>query len=244
MRHHSYLALAAGVAALFALPIANATAITYDFTGVVTSDSGFVNVTTGMAVTGSITLNYANGNSNQSTGVFASSSQDWSVVNEGGSHFGTAAPTLQQFVASFNVNIGADFSYGSASGLYSADSSIEGFAGSTTNDQLFIGEEHAADQTDDWLSAMDLLNGSNLNTPTWTGAGQPIYSATNINTGEISESSTDASGAIAQSTLQYTITSLTEAPAPVPLPATGWLVAAGVFVLGVAIRKRGPITAI
>src|ERR1700749_104628 len=92
------------LAVLAAVPLAaNATAITYDFTGTVTSTTG-IYADAGPTVTGSITLNLSNGNAAQSSSGGPNLLSDWNVDAYGGPLVGTALPSA--LVVTFVVDSG------------------------------------------------------------------------------------------------------------------------------------------
>jgi len=87
------LAAACVFSVLLEPAVGNASAITYEFAGVVTAVAGFTGVTVGMPVTGTYTINLGNANPSQQIGTIGSTTASWEAANYGGPKIGTPAPT-------------------------------------------------------------------------------------------------------------------------------------------------------
>jgi hypothetical protein len=212
-----------------AVPLATSAApITYDFTGTVTSVSGYAGVTDGMTVTGTYTLNYANANLTQSSGTIGSTTASWNLQNYGGSEVGTAAPTLGQYVFSSTLQVGS-VSYATTPATYDSSSFVGGIL-NITNEDLFEAIEYSYSSASVYTHSG--LFFSNPTVPPWTSTGTPVFTSSNTNTGMIAFSNAPTSGDI-----DYTITSFTPA-STVPLPAAAWLLLSGLGGFGVFARSR------
>jgi hypothetical protein len=211
------------VLALFGTPFAvHAQAVTFDFTGVVTSVGGTIpGVTDGMIVTGTYTFDFANANPSLSSppSLIGSTTLSWGALTSGGSSDQSPAPT--EAVFSSTAQVGA-FSYSSVQGgPYLSESYIAGLIGtSTPATYQFIGFE--ANQSADTYttSILRLFD----NTPPWTSDGLPVLINGQPNTGSFQSGS---AGVV------YDVTSLTR----VPEPAAGWLLVMGLGGLVIARRR-------
>jgi hypothetical protein len=199
---------------------ANAQAVTYDFTGVVTFSSGvYSSVAAGTAVSGTYTFDYSAGNVGGQVGDAA---QLWSVSANGGSYF--SQPTLQAFPFQTTAQVGA-FSYsGGVPSAYLSSQSILGIPFS----EFAASEAHQA-------SATSLEYFSNL----FLG-GQFPYDANGLPLIPANASYAYASfGSIINSTTsQYVAFNLTSLTPAVPEPSSYALLIAGIGLVGLAAGRR------
>jgi hypothetical protein len=129
-------------------------------------------------------------------------------------------------------------SYATTPGSYSSQSIVQGVSAS----QLFVSEAQQGPLNLNYsLSGseidIDNPNGAPVFAPTTsTLAGTPVVNVDGTLNGIYNGQFTNAQGLF-----EYQITSLTLAsdiPSPVPLPASAWLLVAGLGGLGVLARKR------
>jgi hypothetical protein len=194
---------------LIAPAVGSASAITYDFTGVVTEVSGFTGVTVGMPVTGTYTINLDNANPSQQIGTIGSTTTSWEAANYGGPKIGTPAPTLSEYVFSSTLQAGAvSYATDPNTGGYLNQSTIDGRVTAQPN---YTADEvsYAADGSYRVSNFILTANAPPYAAP-WTNTGLPIFATSNQNVGSIGY----ATGGIVVDYLQYNITSFTVANNP------------------------------
>lgn len=192
--------------------LANASAITYDFTGVTTSGS----VGVGTLVTGSFTIDYDNANPSLSSGTIGSTSSTWTEE--------TTATTLPQYVYTLSLQAGS-WSY--ASTPNSSSTSYASGVLSPNTDSFIANETATSGLHFDSGSQVSFEQTSASAGAPWTSAGLPIFDSSNSNVGEASYGT---------SYVDFKITSLTTAP--VPVPAAAWLMLSGLCGLVFFAQKR------
>lgn len=218
-------------AAIITAPvITRADSVTYDFAGTVTSASG-VYSSAASTVSGTFTVDYRAAIPSQSTGTVGSTSGLWSAASSGGSYYGTATPA--QFVFSSKLSSGG-ISYAFAPSSVYSYSQING-----NNDLLQNSgnwDAHAGVYTNGPNSYLenDIALVSNTSVP-FDANGLPVFSNVTSQQNELLDVVNDG---VVAGQLQYTITSLSVASSPVPLPASAWLLLSGGVGIGTMIRKR------
>jgi len=179
------------------LPLgAGAQAITYDFTGYVTSGGP-----TGATVTGTYTFNYAEANPSQSTGTVGSS--NWSSNSFGGPaemEWSSTPPSGFVFSSTAEVD-----------GIRYATSAFSSYGGGSVIDGWKSGAPSSFAASEIVATSASTFNGSFFNyvavpgsTP-YTSSGLPVFSSRDHNLGAFYTGSSSRE-------LRYTITSLTPAP--------------------------------
>jgi hypothetical protein len=205
---------------------ANAEPITYDFVGVIGSVSGsfWSSSLIGQTVTGTYTIDYANGTSG--FGSPGSTTQEWEVAEQTGPGYGSALSSSYVFSSTLNVG-GGLYAYATgAPGSYSSESSMHGLIDGFATPTLNASEIQCAGSGDTCIESYfqigALPSGYSANGLPNFAPGQPFAS-------EVGGINVLVNGAF--SGLSYDITSAT----PVPLPAAAWLLFTG---LGVLTRRR------
>lgn len=210
------------VSLLAASVAASAEPVTYEFTGVVTLASGtYSSIAAGSAVTGTYTFDLASGVPSQGTGVAGDTSNGWIVQSYGGPIYTqgpSSLPTGLVFALTFNV---AGFSYGTpAIGGTGVDSYVSTYQipAATNVHDAFLGppntyqaqEVHYYDSIpyDYSTSIIDLFG------QPYGPDGMPVFSLATSATGELDMYSGTANGFGSESSVDYTITSLTPFPNP------------------------------
>ncbi len=221
-------------AALVAGPlVANATSVTYDFTGSVTSATG-IYASADTTVTGTYTINVAAGISSQNQGTVGSTTNGWNVQAYGGPQFGST-PIPIALVFGSTITSGS-INYGSASpSSVGSNSNIEGYTGSgasSPNTYYAQDSEYSSSTSNSYTSsAFTLVGGYGANAP-FDANGLPVFAQSFSNVGILQSTASNFSNGV----LKYNITSFTLAP--VPLPAAAWLLLSGVGGLGAFARKK------
>jgi hypothetical protein len=217
------------VCAVLASPAAFAASVTYDFTGTTTSASGdYASIADGTTITGTYTINVANGVPSQSV-LPVSLTSAWSIHEYSGTAY--SIPSNSAYVFSSTANVGA-FSYQTSAipGAYASGSIVLGAnAGS-----VYIGQETqftTSTLTSYGISDVDLTNTSGN---PYTIDGLPVFSGATAGSGYFTTGGGSINGEV-----MYNITSLTA----VPLPAAAWLLLSGLVGVGVMARKRRGIAA-
>src|ERR1039457_6197653 len=119
------------VCGVLASPAAFADSVTYDFTGTTTGASGtYGSIADGTTVTGTYTINVANGVPSQSSLPVSLTSEWYSQEYSGTSQ---SIPSNSAYVFSSTANVGT-FSYQTSAvpGAYYSDSYVRGFNGGAT----------------------------------------------------------------------------------------------------------------
>jgi hypothetical protein len=217
--------------ALLVGPVAaNATAVTYDFTGNVTGASG-IYASAGATVTGTYTIDVGAGNASQSV-LPVSFSSVWYSQAYGGTVYGPPTPSSLVFASTLSSG---GVTYGNTTpSSAGSDSSVEGNASSGTLPNSYVAEDVEYSNSNDYVeSYFRLYGGTGAGAP-FDASGLPVFSNATSNSGALTS---DNLGLVSQ--LTYTITSL----APVPLPASAWLLLSGLVGVGVMARKRRDIAA-
>jgi hypothetical protein len=234
-------------ATLAALPIgANAASVTYDFTGTIVSADGVFAAASG-PITGTFTVNLAAANPLQSSAAVSMSSL-WGMGAYGGASFASSganlgfpcqcgpAPMLPANVVFSSTISGSGFSFATPgiAGSHGVRSAVEGVdvsgQGGTPNE--WAGDDYVENSTGltSFESTMH-FNGNPGAAPPYTIAGLPNFTlATQGGFGQL------FNGAASNSFLTYEITSVSLAP--VPLPASAWLLLSALGGLGVLGRRR------
>ena len=212
-------------AALMAGPLAaNASAVTYDFTGVVTSATGAY-ASAGATVSGTYTFDIGAGIPSQSSFPVSYTSYWYSQAGGGQYGGGGAVPSALVFssvLTSGGISYSSTLpsSFGSVSDVYDY------------NENSYTGEDAEYTSIGAYVySNLQLYGGYGPPAAPFDANGLPIVA--NATSGKTGELSTNV-GQGGQ--LDYTITSLTVAP--VPLPAAGWLFVGGLSGLGAFARKK------
>ncbi|HEY2530032.1 MAG TPA: VPLPA-CTERM sorting domain-containing protein [Xanthobacteraceae bacterium] len=225
MKTANKVPLLLAIAAIAVPIVADAEAVTYDFTGKVISTLGsYSAVPTGSLVSGSFTIDYANINTGQSSGTFVSS-EGFDFVNVSGAPFST--PLNNSFVFSQTVS-GTGFSYTTTPGTFDNQSFINGTG--TTSNQLFADSDVADNATQHTRTGFTLSNFSTNERPYDTN-GLPLFGLS----GELQNGFiVSGDNGVDQNQVLYQITSVT----PVPLPASAWLLLSSIAIFGVGASPR------
>jgi len=210
---------------------ANATAVTFDFTGTVADATGTYSSLVGSAITGTFTIDFANGTLAPNGGPIGSTGEiGWGSQEIGGSYYGS--PTGPGLVFSSTATVGAlVYSSGPASPFLNS-SSVEGVWG-FFDDYYFVASEN---QETSAAASTGTGSGFTLN------SARPDYPFTSNGLPVLTSDSISATGGFYTdgnaNSLGYNITSLT--PAPVPLPGALWLMLSGLGVLVARMTARPP----
>jgi PEP-CTERM motif len=216
------------VLSVLAAPIAASAdeIVTYDFTGTVTDASG-IYASAGPTLTGTLTIDLANGTPYWSAGTVGSLTEPWRVVAGGGPGFATPLPA--GLVASWTLNSGG-FSYVTPPigdlGL-GVSNLVEGARDVTTNAYEYLAIDnryyHNNGPGPEAFTASLVLNGGIDFAPApYDSQGLPVFSNAITATGHLlsegEPSATEYQAVLGQ--LDYTITSFELQPTSVPEPGT------------------------
>ena len=201
---------------VLAAPAAFADSVTYNFTGTVIGAGGiYASIADGTTVTGTYTINVANGVPSQSLLPVSLTSTWYSQEYSGTAN---SLPANSAYVFSSTANVGI-FSYQTSAvpGGYFSETFVEGYNGGASYVALETQETAGNSYTQ---SQFNLTNsGGNA----YSIAGLPVFAG--ATTGDFVS---DSGGVYSQ--LDYNLTSLTLAP--VPLPAAAWLLLSALGALG------------
>jgi hypothetical protein len=220
------------IAGLLAAPIAaNASTVTFDFTGTVTSATGiYSSVAVGTSISGTYVINIANANASGSILPVVTSpttQASWQLGEVTGSSFGT--PPSPAYVFSSTANV-AGFSYSTSAvpGTDLSDTKVSGAVNPTIDSDFSAGEGNVFTSGSQSSSNLDLEARPGDPVP-WTSAGLPNFSLADSFAG-----GTFAMGFSNQ--VNFNITSMT----PVPLPGSAWLMLSGLLCFGsLTVKRRG-----
>ena len=189
-----------GLALLSGSIIANADAVTYDLTGIVTGATGIYS-SAGSTVTGTFTINVGVGVGTSPTPSFSS---PWSS-NSGGAYPPVVVSTLESGSVTF-----------SDAGSYFSVNGVGGFApsGSNAPNEYFAVDEEYSGLMPFVDNNFHLFGGTGVNAP-FDAKGLPVFA--NATGGGYGTLYDYWAGGFSKGQLNYTLTSLT----PVPLPAAG-----------------------
>jgi hypothetical protein len=206
---------------VLASPAAFAASVTYDFTGTVTYASGSYASTDGTTITGTYTINVANGVPSQSA-LPVSLTSLWYSQENSGTDYSPPIPSNSAYVFSSTAKVGA-FSY-QTSAIPGAFNSISYVQGYPTD---YLGAEQQNPTSSSYGTSYFQLNNSSGNP--YSIAGLPVFSGATTGSGYFETTGGSINGAV-----DYNITSLTA----VPLPASAWLLLSGLVGVGAMARKR------
>jgi hypothetical protein len=198
------------VFAALALPsLANSQAVTYDFTGVVTSTYGIYNVA-GSTITGTYVFD-TSVVSPESFGTVGDTTTQWEVHNSGGAAYGS--PTPSSLVFGLTLAAGS-VSYNSTTPSTSGIGDlIQGYndAGFSAPNHLYLANVQYFSDSSYVQSYVNLSGGTGINAP-FNSNGLPVLANAAYATGEVDS---NANGTV-NGMLLYNITSLTPAPTSAP----------------------------
>jgi hypothetical protein len=219
------------IAIMAAVPIAaNAAAITYDFTGTVTSATGIYS-SAAATVTGSFTIDLANADPSVSNSPTTSGL--WQETSYGGSDYGRPLPSA---LVDWSVIDSGGIAYSTPPvGPADVASVVLGYTTSTNgpsppaNGYAVIADQELATGVIT-ESSFTLIGGTGSS---FNSDGLPVFSNSISAVGELWSG---VNGEPVTDELLFDINSMTLAP--VPLPSTAWLMLCGLGGLGVLLKKR------
>jgi hypothetical protein len=196
------------VAALTASAAVSAQAVTFDFTGIVTS-SDLGGTTAGMAVTGTYTINF--GDTDLDVSNNAIGEPNWSRGVEGGAAYSSLnEPAETSAVFSSSVTVGSP----TTATTTFTNSGLSAFGNSSG---VIGGSPFYIASVQDYTSATSYVDSSitliDLTDP-FGGSGLPLILPTTTATGEIGIVSNLGSSSINGQQIDYSITSLSRVSAP------------------------------
>lgn len=211
---------AAGVplllAGLWAANTAQATPVVVDFTATVTQTSGLTygDVATGSMVTGELFIDYAAALDYGNQPPIGSAA-NWTASSNGGTYYGSPLPDAEVFAS--DITVGSHH-YVSAFGSTTYQSLST--AQSQSAGLVFTLGESNYTTSDRGTGSVFVFNNAAAGQPPFDSSGVPIFTPYNDTGGFYSTFGLEGIG--------FTLTSLTVATSPVPLPGSLWLLVAGV----------------
>jgi len=214
IRSGKNLALIAATILAGAPMVSNADAITYDFTGTVTS-SDFATVTSGMTITGTYTINLANADPLSSFNDITSGSE-WGRAVYGGSVFGVPAPPGTVFSSTATAG---SFVYAS-----SAPSGFGSYSSVSGSPDFFYGAfDYEYSNNSSYTESLFDIYGSTI----FSSTGLPLFGSGSTGNGAIFFG--DALGTGTGRQVDYSITSLRPVTSAPEIDPASW--ASGVTLL-------------
>ena len=195
--------------------VVHAAPVTYDFTGIVTSSSGFFsNAVVGEQITGTFTFDLAAANPNQSSGTVGPPPDYFLLSAYGGTEYSLPAPG-SVFASTLMIGSAPEYSsFPPESFDYAAESSVEASSSG-----------YAASERVDEFQTFHASSGFTIATPGYyTAAGLPLPGVTALDNATGYLDATDGN-------LTYRMTSLRLQP--VPLPAALLLFLSGLWAFAI-----------
>lgn len=230
--------------------VANAQAVTYDFTGIIDAAEGsFDSIPGASAVNGSFTINFdAVTQVSGDPGAPPFSQPFWTRGAEGGSQLnGTAPPAGLVFSASMSVN-GSTYAFGPISPLLTA-SSVTGDLNSLVGVEAM---QSISGPYSDFRLTLEPPNPNTLQVTPYLSNGLPNLANIDLTTGLSSGlfGSGETPSLAANNEFNFYLTSLiavsavppgvplSTVPPPPPLPPAVWLFSTGLGAMGFCLRRR------